>query len=122
MCGKSTFDVEDLKRHHVVSDSGAGDAALIKILPWFFNSVQSMSDEERGRLLQFTTGSSLLPHGGFKELQPAFRITLTNTTGKLPLAHTCFSEICLSTHNSFEEFNRALRTAINECTEGFALM
>jgi len=92
MCGKSTFDIEDLKRNHVVTESGMGEPLVRKLVSWFWTGVEGMSVEERGRLLQFTTGSSLLPTGGFKDLRPAFRITITNTTAHLPIAHTCFSE------------------------------
>jgi len=122
MCGKSTFDLEDLKRNHVVTDSGMSPNLVSKLLQWFWNAVEGMSMEERGRLLQFTTGSSLLPIGGFKELRPTFRITVANNVAHLPIAHTCFSEICLSNHNSFEEFNKSLRLAVNECSEGYAMM
>jgi hypothetical protein len=119
MCGKSTFSIEDLKVNHVESAEGG---QYVKILPWFWICLTNMTDEERTRLLQFTTGSSLLPHGGFKELQPTFRITVYDTFGKLPIAHTCFNELCLSDHRKFEDFERALKLAINEGTEGFAMM
>lgn len=119
MCGKSTFSVEDLKSHHVLSGEGA---VYDRVLPWFWTALNNMTDEERARLLQFTTGSSLLPHGGFRELQPAFRITVYDSLGRLPLAHTCFSEICLSLHKNYEEFEKALKTAVNEGSEGFALL
>jgi len=119
MCGLRKFSVEDLKCHHVESDS---DFTYMKLLPWFWTAVSNMTEEEKGRLLQFTTGSSLLPHGGFKELQPIFRITVYNTKGKLPVAHTCFNEICLSDHRSYESFEKSLRTAIMEGNEGFALL
>jgi hypothetical protein len=119
MCGRSNFTVEDLKAHHIVTGEGS---SYDRSLAWFWASLTNMTDDEKSRLLQFVTGSSLLPHGGFKELQPTFRISVYDTIGKLPLAHTCFSEICLSVHRNFEEFERTLKIAINEGSEGFAIM
>ncbi|XP_021965341.1 apoptosis-resistant E3 ubiquitin protein ligase 1 [Folsomia candida] len=119
MCGRSTFSIDDLKLHHILSGEGT---MYDRILPWFWIALTNMTDDERGRVLQFTTGSSLLPHGGFKDLQPTFRITVYDSIGKLPLAHTCFSEICLSVHRNYEEFEKALKIAINEGSEGFAIM
>jgi len=78
-----------------------------------------MSDDERARLLQFTTGTSILPLGGFKSLSPKFKISISSEYGKLPKAHTCFNTICLSDHNNYESFEKALRTAITEGSEGF---
>lgn len=40
------------------------------------------------RLLQFVTGCSQLPAGGFAELTPRFQITAAPTFGNLPTAHT----------------------------------
>lgn len=119
MCGKSIFDVNDLKLNHVQTDE---NSKYRKLLPWFWTAVTNLTDDERGRLLQFVTGSSMLPHGGFKELQPTFRITIYDTVGNLPISHTCFNEICLSDHRRYEEFEKSLRLAISEGCTGFAMM
>jgi len=119
MCGKSEFDIDDLK-HNCIQATWTWNGNYHKIFNWFCIAVSNMSDEERARLLQFTTGSSLLPHEGFRALNPKFKISISNERGKLPLAHTCFNEIVLSDNDSFEGFERALRTAICEGAEGFA--
>ncbi|CAG7727095.1 unnamed protein product [Allacma fusca] len=118
MCGLSTIHVEDLKNFHVVTPSS--ETHCTKIVSWFWIAVENMTESERARLLQFTTGSSLLPHGGFHSLEPKFRITVYGTTGKLPIAHTCFNEICLSNHHLFEDFEKSLKTAVTEGNEGFS--
>ncbi|CAG2174693.1 unnamed protein product [Oppiella nova] len=74
------------------------------------------------RLLQFTTGCSQLPPGGFQELNPKFHITSAPTFGVLPTAHTCFNQICLPEYDSYEQFERALRIAITEGGEGFGMI
>ena len=118
MCGQSTITVEDMKNHHVVTP--CNELHCTKIVAWFWTAVENMTESERTRLLQFTTGSSLLPHGGFQCLEPRFRITVYGTVGKLPIAHTCFNEICLSNHSLYEDFEKALKTAITEGNEGFS--
>jgi hypothetical protein len=118
-CGKSEFDVEDLKQN-CIQGTWTWNGSYLKLFNWFCISVSNMSDEERARLLQFTTGSSLLPHEGFKALNPKFKISIANEREKLPTAHTCFNEIVLSDHDKFESFERALRTAVCEGAEGFA--
>lgn len=39
------------------------------LVQWFWKAVESYDDECRARLLQFVTGSSRVPIGGFKALQ-----------------------------------------------------
>jgi len=95
------------------------DAGYARVLKWFWTSISGLSDDEKARLLQFTTGSSLLPHGGFKGLNPAFKISLSSEFGRLPIAHTCINEICLSDNLTFEQFDKLLRIAINEGNQGF---
>lgn len=74
------------------------------------------------RLLQFTTGCSQLPPGGFQDLNPRFQITAAPTFGNLPTAHTCFNQLCLPDYESFEHFEKALLIAISEGTEGFGMV
>lgn len=62
MCGTSEYSVTELREHHVVCGA-TGD--FRKILDWFWTAVANMSEEEKARLLQFTTGCSQLPPGWF---------------------------------------------------------
>lgn len=59
-----------------------------QVLEWFWIAVSNFTEEEMARLLQFTTGCSQLPPGGFSELNPKFHITAAPTFGNLPTAHT----------------------------------
>ncbi|XP_021944995.1 apoptosis-resistant E3 ubiquitin protein ligase 1 isoform X2 [Folsomia candida] len=119
MCGTSEYSVTELREHHVVSGA-TGD--FRKVLDWFWTAVANMTEEEKARLLQFTTGCSQLPPGGFRELSPLFQITPAPTFGNLPTAHTCFSQLCLPDYENYESFEKALRIAINEGSEGFGLI
>ena len=50
--------------------------------------ISGFTHEEMARLLQFTTGCSQLPPGGFCELCPKFQITALSEFERLPSAHT----------------------------------
>jgi len=119
MCGTSEYSVTELREHHTIC--GANED-FRKVLEWFWTAVANMTEEEKARLLQFTTGSSLLPPGGFRELSPLFQITPTPTYGILPTAHTCFNQLCLPDYDSYESFEKSLRIAIYEGSEGFGLI
>ncbi|CAB1350401.1 unnamed protein product, partial [Coregonus sp. 'balchen'] len=64
------------------------------VVRWFWEAVESFTEERRGRLLQFVTGSTRVPLQGFKALQGSagprlFTIHLIEAnTDNLPKAHT----------------------------------
>ena len=58
------------------------------MLEWFWTIISGFTHEEMARLLQFTTGCSQLPPGGFCELCPKFQITASLMFDGLPTAHT----------------------------------
>lgn len=117
--GARTYSVSDLRVNHVVTGSTYD---FQKVVNWFWRSVTNFSDEEFARLLQFTTGCSHLPPGGFADLNPRFQISSSLTYATLPTAHTCFNQICLPDCDSFETFDRSLRIAIEFGSEGFGLI
>uniref|UniRef100_A0A224Z314 HECT-type E3 ubiquitin transferase n=1 Tax=Rhipicephalus zambeziensis TaxID=60191 RepID=A0A224Z314_9ACAR len=119
MCGTGQFSIADFKANHTVSGFSF---EFRKVLDWFWTAVSNFTEEEMARLLQFTTGCSQLPPGGFAELNPRFHLSAAPTFGSLPTAHTCFNQLCLPDYDSYEQFERALRLSINEGTEGFGMI
>lgn len=119
MCGTGQYSIADFKANHTVSGFSF---EFRKVLDWFWTAVSNFTEEEMARLLQFTTGCSQLPPGGFAELNPRFHITSAPTFGNLPTAHTCFNQLCLPDYDSYEQFERALRISVNEGTEGFGMI
>lgn len=119
MCGTGQFSVADFKANHVV---GGSSYEFRKVLDWFWTAVSNFTDEEMARLLQFTTGCSQLPAGGFAELVPRFQITAAPTFGILPTAHTCFNQLCLPDYESYEQLEKSLLLAITEGSEGFGMI
>uniref|UniRef100_A0AAR5Q493 HECT-type E3 ubiquitin transferase n=2 Tax=Dendroctonus ponderosae TaxID=77166 RepID=A0AAR5Q493_DENPD len=119
LCGTGQYSAADLRAHHVLN----GDSVEFRlVVGWFWAAVGNFTQEEMARLLQFATGCSQLPSGGFAELTPKFQITAAPTFGNLPTAHTCFNQLCLPDYNSYEQFEKALLLAISEGTEGFGMV
>ncbi|XP_037957944.1 apoptosis-resistant E3 ubiquitin protein ligase 1 isoform X2 [Teleopsis dalmanni] len=119
MCGTGEYSITDFKAHHIANGSSA---EFRRVLAWFWAGVSNFSQTEMARLLQFTTGCSQLPPGGFQELNPQFQITAAPTFGSLPTAHTCFNQLCLPDYESYEQFEKSLLLAISEGSEGFGMV
>ncbi|XP_031569260.1 apoptosis-resistant E3 ubiquitin protein ligase 1-like [Actinia tenebrosa] len=116
MCGTGDISVTDMKANHIdLYRAGSWS----KVIDWFWTIVSSFTQEELARLVQFITGSSQLPPGGFSELSPTLQISYFPATDALPTAHTCFNQLCLADYTSFEEMQRLLLIAITEGCEGF---
>uniref|UniRef100_H3B2J1 HECT-type E3 ubiquitin transferase n=1 Tax=Latimeria chalumnae TaxID=7897 RepID=H3B2J1_LATCH len=120
--GLGKIDLNDWKANtrlkHCVADSN--------IVRWFWQAVEAFTEERRGRLLQFVTGSTRVPLQGFKALQGAagprlFTIHLIDAnTDNLPKAHTCFNRIDIPPYETYEKLYEKLLTAVEE-TCGFAV-
>ncbi|KAG0347069.1 hypothetical protein BG004_000179 [Podila humilis] len=93
---------------------------------YFWRAVRSFDQTERAKLLQFVTGTSKVPLGGFAQLQgisgvQKFQIHKDfSSTKRLPSAHTCFNQLDLPEYETYEELRQQLLTAISECSTGFA--
>ncbi|XP_053331602.1 apoptosis-resistant E3 ubiquitin protein ligase 1 [Spea bombifrons] len=120
MCGTGHIAVQDFQAHAVVI--GGSWHFREKVMNWFWAVVSSLTQEELARLLQFTTGSSQLPPGGFSALCPSFQIIGSPAHGTLPTAHTCFNQLCLPSYDSYDEMHKMLKLAISEGCEGFGMI
>lgn len=88
LCGTGEYSVADLRAHHIANGSSP---EFLRVLDWFWTAVSNFTQEEMARLLQFTTGCSQLPPGGFQQLSPRFQITAAPTFANLPTAHTWYT-------------------------------
>ncbi|KAL5008817.1 hypothetical protein ScPMuIL_014398 [Solemya velum] len=118
MCGTGNYSISDFKLHHSVCGT---TPTFNKVLDWFWTVVASFTEEQMAKLLQFTTGCSQLPPGGFMELNPKFQLTAAPTFNTLPTAHTCFNQLCLPDYDSMEQLHKLLLIAINEGNQGFGM-
>ena len=90
---------------------------------WLWKTLEGYTQEEMGKFLQFVTGSSRVPLGGFATLQgmrgvEKFTITMVKDTTRLPQGHTCFNSIDLPEYPSFEILRDRVTFAIMN-TGGF---
>eukprot|EP00094_Tigriopus_californicus_P011428 TCALIF_11033-PA protein Name:"Similar to AREL1 Apoptosis-resistant E3 ubiquitin protein ligase 1 (Homo sapiens)" AED:0.25 eAED:0.25 QI:0/0/0/0.5/1/1/2/0/895 len=118
LCGCRHYDLNDLKLNHIVIRTGPSSVTM----QWFWAALKNFTPEQFERLVQFITGSSRLPPGGFGELKPLIQISSNGSRGGLPTAQTCFNVIALSEHASYKEFEQALFVALYEGNEGFGLV
>lgn len=115
MCGVSTIDAADWKSHTKYDGWAEADSVVI----WFWEAVNEFTEEERARLLQFATGTSRVPVGGFRALESTRGRTQEFTIGRIsreqcifPLAHTCFNRIDLPEYRSLDELTHYVSLAI----------
>ncbi|GAA5878981.1 hypothetical protein JCM8547_008682 [Rhodosporidiobolus lusitaniae] len=97
-----------------------------QVVQWFWQAVRSWPKEKRARLLQFATGTSLVPPNGFRDLQGSDgprKFTIDKAVGEgkgaLPKSHTCFNRIDLPPYDSLELLESKLAFALEEGSTGF---
>ncbi|KAJ2995906.1 hypothetical protein HDV02_000306 [Globomyces sp. JEL0801] len=119
--GLPDIDIDDWKNNTDYQNYTSSSPQI----QWFWRAVRSFSQEERAKLIQFATGTSKVPLGGFAQLQGSsgiqkFQIHKEFSSAlRLPSAHTCFNQIDLPQYESYEQLRNALLTAISECGTGF---
>lgn len=64
-CGIEEIDVEDWKAHTIYQGVLRPHHRVVQ---WFWECVENFTQEQRSRLLQFVTGTSRVPVGGFSNL------------------------------------------------------
>lgn len=69
LCGLPVVDVGDWKRHTEYLGHYHRLGERHHVIRWFWEVVGAMSEDERARLLQFTTGACTVPAQGFKVSQ-----------------------------------------------------
>ncbi|KAG1708831.1 hypothetical protein DVH05_022452 [Phytophthora capsici] len=123
ICGIPDIDVQDWKTHTIYV--GERDERAIA---WFWNIVREFSNEQKARLLQFTTGSARVPVQGFKALTMndgricPFAIQCVSADECLyPRAHTCFNRIDLPRYDTEKDLRIALSLVIQMEVTGFTI-
>jgi E3 ubiquitin-protein ligase HUWE1 len=121
ICGLPDVNVEELRQHTDYRQYRENDLIII----WFWDILRSFSREEKALFLQFVTGTSKVPLGGFANLQGMrgtqhFSIHRAYVdVGLLPTAHTCYNQLDLPFYGSQEDLREKLLMAIKEGNEGF---
>lgn len=125
IAGESRIDVSDLMSNTVYYGYSESDSQIVE----FWRSVKAMTGEQRAKLLQFVTGTSQVPLGGFGYLRQGndglsskFSIQRTASSQSLPTARTCMNLLELPAYTSGEDLERKLLLAIEEGFKGFAFI
>eukprot|EP00048_Salpingoeca_helianthica_P001277 m.48072 g.48072 ORF g.48072 m.48072 type:complete len:230 (-) comp11337_c0_seq2:14-703(-) len=122
LCGVSTIDVDDWRRHTDYDNCSADD----ELITWFWAAVHDMSTAERTMLLLFCCGLQRVPCGGFARLEGLngphlFTIAVTSDPPQsLPTASTCFNTLRLPQYPSDRVLRSRLLTAVRFGHAGFA--
>ncbi|GLE05584.1 hypothetical protein PINS_up014616 [Pythium insidiosum] len=111
LCGLPEIDVADWRRHTSTTPAFANS----RVVEWFWEVITQLSEDERARFLQFSTGSSRVPVQGFKGLTsydgricPFSLRPLSNQTRGFPKVHTCFNRVELPLYETKAELESAL--------------
>jgi hypothetical protein len=121
--GLPDIDLDDWRKN---TDYGGGYTSRSKEIKWFWLIIDSFNEEERAKLLQFVTGTTKVPLGGFAYLRSSndlrkfsiFRET-TDQDRRLPTSRTCFNQLYLPVYSSHEVTRLKLLAAITESSTGF---
>jgi E3 ubiquitin-protein ligase TRIP12 len=117
LCGmpKSAWSVDDLE--NIKTDHGYSRDSIA--VEWLLSILLEFSPTQQRAFLRFVTGSSTLPVGGLRALQPTLTVVRKSSTGALPSSSTCFHTFKLPEYSSKEEMREKVLTAIHEGADGF---
>eukprot|EP00644_Phytophthora_capsici_P002252 jgi/Phyca11/114730/e_gw1.27.204.1 len=129
LSGLPQIDVNDWRQHTDVRFYEHSTHEF-ELVGWFWEILESFSQDQRGRLLQYVTGSSGVPVEGFKGLTgmdgeiQLFTIQLGKDVSTvytvLPHASTCLNRLDLPLYPSKVELKRILTMVIEMDVTGFS--
>lgn len=117
VCGSLNYDFHALED---TTDYDGGFTVTSLTIRNFWELVHDFSDEQKRKLLQFTTGSDRVPVGGLSKLK---LIIARNgpDSDRLPTAHTCFNVLLLPNYDTKEKLEERLLKAITYA-KGFGML
>ena len=115
VCGSNEIDIHSLEAITTYEGFRRND----RIIRDFWDIVNtSYSTELKHKLLLFVTGTDRMPATGSAKF---FKISrLGRDCNKLPIAHTCFNQLCLWDYSCKQKLQQKLTQAITE-SSGFNL-
>lgn len=117
VCGNPELDMDALRKVTVYDGYTKNDSAI----RYFWDVVMSFSMELKKKLLLFATGSDRVPIGGMGEMEfKIIRMEVAHSTSMLPMAHTCFNQLCLPPYKNRKVLKQKLTIAISNA-EGFGI-
>ncbi|XP_060597968.1 E3 ubiquitin-protein ligase HACE1-like [Ruditapes philippinarum] len=123
LSGIPEINIQDWKDHTTYIDC----TNQSKTVKWFWEILEEFTDQEKVLMLQFVTGSSRLPYGGFSKLTGGggpqkFTISLVPyTQDLLPTASTCINFLRLPDYPSKNITKEKILVALQCGSQGYAL-
>ncbi|KAH9261827.1 hypothetical protein BASA81_000483 [Batrachochytrium salamandrivorans] len=128
LSGLEKVNVEDWMQHTEYRGKYAKHGADHEVIDWFWQYVKTLSEQDRGKLLQFATGSARVPAQGFQSLTGddgrllQFSIESTPITESVyPCAHTCFNRLDLPLYKTQHDLERFVGEVLEIGVTGFNL-
>ncbi|XP_031820339.1 E3 ubiquitin-protein ligase HACE1 isoform X2 [Sarcophilus harrisii] len=124
LSGMPEIDVNDWIKNTEYTSGYERDDPVVQ---WFWEVVESITQEERVLLLQFVTGSSRVPHGGFANimggsgLQNFTIAAVPYTPNLLPTSSTCINMLKLPEYPSKEILKDRLLVALHCGSYGYTM-
>jgi hypothetical protein len=124
--GLPNIDLDDWQKHTDYTGEFVGNTDH-KVIKWFWEIIRSYSQENRAKLLQFSTGTSGVPVQGFGFLQGndgnirRFTIHGDKNVKIFPRSHTCFNRIDMPIYANKAEMQKYLTLAIQCESTGFGI-
>ncbi|CAL8357211.1 unnamed protein product [Arctogadus glacialis] len=124
LSGLPEIDVQDWKKN---TEYTSGYDLQEPAVQWFWNVVENLTQEDRVLLLQFVTGSSRVPHGGFaylmggSGLQKFTIAAVPFTSHLLPTSSTCINMLKLPEYPSQEVLKDRLLVACHCGSYGYTM-
>ncbi|KAL9983333.1 hypothetical protein ACROYT_G005487 [Oculina patagonica] len=117
VCGNPELDMDALRKVTVYDGYTKNDP----VIRYFWDVVLSFALELKKKLLLFATGSDRVPIGGMGEMEfKIVRMEVAHSTSMLPMAHTCFNQLCLPAYKNRKVLKQKLTIAISNA-EGFGI-
>lgn len=89
------------------------------VVQWFWDYFQNLDPQSQARLLQFITSTDRAPASGMVHMKFSIKC-LGPDSERLPIAHTCFNELCIYKYKTRKKLESKLSLAISEY-QGFGL-
>ncbi|KAL7675534.1 hypothetical protein ACOME3_001803 [Neoechinorhynchus agilis] len=121
--GLPDIDVEDLRANTEYHKYRSNSMQI----QWLWRALRSFEKDDLAKFVQFVTGTSKVPLGGFAFLEgmngpQKMQIHRDErSSNRLPCAHTCFNQLDLPVYETYDKLRQCLLTAIHECQFGFGL-
>lgn len=117
ICGSENYDFQALEE---ACEYDGGFAKTSITIRHFWSVVHEMDEEQKRKLLQFTTGTDRVPVGGLSKLK---LIIARNgpDSDRLPTAHTCFNVLLLPDYENPTKLKERLLKAITY-SKGFGML